>query len=255
MANKELKDRGSRKHLLDLVESPFRSSLNKLIARSGFRLAKKPHLQPYSRENADEWTEFEVEEYLGVRQDSRLPHIADGWWIPHKIGNNSRPTWDLIAQLHGEEDAPGILLVEAKANVTELNPKRSMSKSTGSRKSDANRKQIKRRIKETQRILNRLNRRRIKLPLRTHFQLVNRLAYSCHLASLGYKVVLLYPGFCKDTYFKDPILDDRHWQRIMGGYIEGVVSQSFPEIRHEFDSGGSLQMLIEVSEIESTSVR
>jgi hypothetical protein len=100
-----------------------------------------------------------------------------------------------------------------------------------------------------------LNRSKITLPFDEHYQLVNRLAYSCHLASLGYNVVLLYLGFCQDTYFDDPILNDRHWQRVMGGYMEDVVSQSFPEIRHDLDGGGSLQMLIETSEIKSVSVR
>ena len=77
-------------------------------------------------------------------------------------------------------------------------------------------------------ILNRLNGSRIKLPTDSHFQLVNRLAYSCHLATLGYHVVLVYLGFSNDAYFDDPIVDQRHWDRVMGGYIQGVVSQSFP---------------------------
>lgn len=257
MANSELKDRGSRKHLLDLVESDYRSSINTLIVRSGFQLDDDPKLQPYGRQNADAWTEFEIEEYLNelAGQDLRFPQIAEDWWLAHKTKNNSRPTWDLIGKLRSEGNAPGILLVEAKANVTELNPKKGMSRSSGSRNSDANENQIKKRIKETQRILNKLNRSRTKLPFDKHFQLVNRLAYLSHLASLGYNVVLLYLGFCQDTYFDDPILDNRHWQRVMGGYLEGVVSQSFPESRHTVDGGGSMQLLIETSEIKSISAR
>jgi len=254
MANQKLQPNGSRKHILDLLESDWRPSINTLISRSGFQLADEPHLQPYGIQNADAWVEFEIEKYLNNWM-SACPQIAENWWLAHKTNKNRRPTWDLIGELHGDNNRSGILLVEAKGNVKELTPKKGMTKSTGSQKSDANENQIKKRIRETQRVLNRLNRSKITLPFDEHYQLVNRLAYSCHLASLGYNVVLLYLGFCQDTYFDDPILNDRHWQRVMGGYMEDVVSQSFPEIRHDLDGGGSLQMLIETSEIKSVSVR
>lgn len=38
--------------------------------------------------------------------------------------------------------------------------------------------------------------------------------------------------------------DSDHWQRVMGAYMHGVLPQSFPETRIEFESGGSMAMLI-----------
>jgi hypothetical protein len=33
-----------------------------------------------------------------------------------------------------------------------------------------------------------------------------------------------------DTYFRaDYLRDDAHWQRVVGGYLQGVMPQQFPE--------------------------
>lgn len=243
---------GSRKHLLDLVESDFRPTINALVSQSGLQLADKPDLRPYGRQTTEARSEFELEEYLA----SHCPHdplIAEDWWIPHKTKDNKRPTWDLLAKLQDQDGASGLLLVEAKAHVKELKPQEGMSKPKDTDNSKENAEQIKRRIKETQKVLNRLNRTRIRLPCDNHFQLVNRFAYSCHLASLGWNVILLYLGFSGDTYFEDCIRNERHWQRVMGGYLNGIVSDSFPESLFAFNGNGSLQMLIEAREVSSAS--
>lgn len=83
------------------------------------------------------------------------------------------------------------------------------------------------------------------LDVSRHYQLANRVAYAWKLADLGLPVVLLYLGFTGDTYFDaDYIRDDAHWQRVIGGYMQGVVSQQFPERVHTLASGGSVQMLV-----------
>ncbi len=38
--------------------------------------------------------------------------------------------------------------------------------------------------------------------------------------------------------------DNDHWQRGMGAYMQGILTQSFPETWLEFESGGSMIMLI-----------
>src|SRR4051812_4218360 len=101
MANLELKDRGSRKHLLDLVSSAeFRPSLDRLLKRTGFRLAEEAHPQPSGRSDSGVWGEFEVEEYLAepTRRIARLATVEADWWIKTKSKRNRRPCFDLIAR-------------------------------------------------------------------------------------------------------------------------------------------------------------
>ena len=123
MANRELKDRGSRKHILDLVASPsFRHNLDATLAGTGYRLADNPYHQPYGRTHADAWAEFEAEEYFreSGRRIPHLPVIADDWWIRHMTPGNRRPCFDLIAHIQSlVDDSLGIMLVEAKAHCSE----------------------------------------------------------------------------------------------------------------------------------------
>lgn len=249
MANRELIDRGSRKHVLDLVESPqFTPAVNGILARSGFRLADEPHVQPSGRKDADAWSEFEIEEYL-ADEGRRLPGLAPipwDWWIKHRTATNRSPTWDLIARLQSLTDASqaGILLVEAKANLSELKIRDAKSDPTGSEKSLENHEHIKRQIAGATARLSKLGCGPFSLSEADHYQLANRLACSVHLAVMGYRVVLLYLGFSGDTYFRDPIEDECQWQRVVGGYLQGVVPQTFPEKDHLLGSG-SLRLLIQ----------
>jgi hypothetical protein len=258
MANRELKDRGSRRHVLDLVESPhFKKATNGIIARSGFQLATPSHHQPSGRQNADCWCEFEIEEYFAddARQFANLPVIKSDSWLTYRSAANRCPTWDLIAHLQSVKDdrQSGILLAEAKANIGELKIKDAKSKPTVSEKSKHNDAQIKRRIHEARISLNRLGCGSFYISDADHYQLANRLTYSVHLANQGYRVVLLYLGFTGDTYFADPITDEHHWQRVVGGYLQGVVPQTFPEHEHPMANGGSIRMLIQSQPIMEAS--
>jgi hypothetical protein len=249
MANRELKDRGSRKHVLDLVEAPqFTPIMNTILARSGFRLADNPHIQPFGRQNADAWSELEIEEYL-ADEGRRFPSLApipSDWWIKHRTATNRSPTWDLIAHLQSLTDVSqnGLLLVEAKANLSELKIKDAKSDPTGSDKSLENHERIQRQIQEAKAKLNGLGCGPFSLSEADHYQLANRLACSVRLAEMGYRVVLLYLGFTGDTYFRDPIEDESQWQRAVGGYLQGVVPQAFPEKDHPLGNG-SLRLVVQ----------
>ena len=115
--------------------------------------------------------------------------------------------------------------------------------------------QIKRRISETRTALNRLRCGTFCLSCEDHYQLANRLSYSVYLASQGYRVVLLYLGFLGDTYFDDQLTDPNQWQRAMGGYLQGVVPQQFPDRLHQVQGGGTLIMLIRSLPVFEVSVR
>ena len=63
MANSSLLDRGSRKHILDLLDSNCSAWADGILSGSAFTLAATPHLHPYGRQGVQAWTELEVEEY------------------------------------------------------------------------------------------------------------------------------------------------------------------------------------------------
>lgn len=250
MARNLYGDNGSRKHVLDLVESAqFHETLNSILLPTGFGLDHPALNQPSGRTDNHTYREYELEKYLAdpSRRMGKLPVIADDWWFAHKTGNNRRPIWDLIARLKkkGNSTVRGLLLVEAKAHENELKIKDSKEPPADtSEQSIKNDQQIRRRIKQSNTMLNRHRCGRFKLTVDSHYQLSNRMAYAAQLSALGYRVVLLYLGFTGDTYFKNSIRDNLHWQRSMGGYFQGVVPQAFPEQNHRLTNNGSLYLRI-----------
>ncbi len=139
----------------------------------------------------------------------------------------------------------GLLFVEAKAHEGELDwggKPLADDASEGSRQNHAN---ITAQVDKASADLNAHATPGFNLSINNHYQLANRITYLLKLASLGIPVVLLYLGFTGDDYFpNDYLRDDRHWQRVMGGYLQGVVPHRFPERRFTMPGGGSLEMLI-----------
>jgi len=144
------------------------------------------------------------------------------------------------------EGKKGIVLVEAKANEAELKLEGKPFEEDASRQSISNHQQIGECIAEACRGLNEKI-PDINIQRDSHYQLANRVAFAWKLAQCGMPVVLLYLGFLGDSGISDvgiPFRDNDHWQRVMGGYIQGILPQSFPETRIEFESGDSVVMLI-----------
>jgi hypothetical protein len=82
------------------------------------------------------------------------------------------------------------------------------------------------------------------LSINSHYQLANRLTYLWKMAECGVPTVLLYLGFTGDDSFKGYLRDDRHWQRVMGGYMQGIVPHSLPDQRHVFRNGTPIHLLV-----------
>tara|TARA_E500000305_G_C3965728_1_gene209394 strand:- start:135 stop:869 length:735 start_codon:yes stop_codon:yes gene_type:complete len=227
--------KGSQKHILSLVKSP--KLINSLIKDTKFRLAGMPHLVPTGDEK-DGAKEMSLETYLDQYPLTDLNPIKKNWWVQ----KGKRPTWDLLAHLTGDQKS-GILLVEAKANEAE---RKSFPKFNNY--ASDNQASIRKRFEETRIALFGLHRKRIHFDPESnsgHYQLINRLAYSFHLAGMGYHVILLYLGFLNDPDRNDKFLNDAHWQRAIGGCLEGTVSHRFPENVHRIgNAGGTLKMLI-----------
>lgn len=165
---------------------------------------------------------------------SKIP----SWWLRHAAGANT-PNWDLAlsALIEGE---PGLILVEAKANVPELSkggkaePLRSAEGKPDSHSTE-NHRQIAQAIVEARQALEPIL-PGISIAVDRHYQLSNRLAFAWRLASLGIPTVLLYLGFTGDDGIADvgdPFRDDAHWQSTFRGHLaqicpEGVLNRPVP---------------------------
>jgi len=233
--------RGSRKHILDLLgRSDFLEVFNNLLANSGAIVSDIDVHIPKGYDCSDE---IELRafgpKYLADLIDWSL---IRKWWPDYPAKS---PQWDLLTTctVVGKR---GLVLFEAKANEAELDWEGKSLGKKPSRKSIHNHGQIRECIFEACQSLNE------KIPginihRDSHYQLANRVAFAWKLAQCGMPVVLLYLGFLGDPSIADvgvPFHDNDHWQRVIGGYIQGFLPQSFPETRIEFETGGSMVMQI-----------
>jgi len=233
--------RGSRKHILDLVESiNFLEILNNLLKNSGATVSDEDIYIPkgYNEPEEMELRDFGPK-YLADLIDWSM---IRKWWPDHPAKS---PQWDLLTtySVAGER---GLILLEAKANEAELDWKGKSLLKNASEKAIHNHQQIGKCISEACQSLNK------KIPgvniqRDSHYQLANRIAFAWKLAQCGMSAVLLYLGFIGDSGISDvgvPFRDNDHWQRVMGAYMQGILPQSFPETRIEFESAGSMTMLV-----------
>ena len=224
--------RGSRKHVLDwTARRDFLTDLAELVALPGLDLSEatfKPrgvdapdeprleHFGPQIMPNHPAWSEIQR------------------WWLRRPQGANT-PNWD-IALTALIEGRPGLVLVEAKANVPELSKAGKPLAADASENSRRNRDRIGQAITEACSGW-RLQAPDARLDRDSHYQLANRLAFTWKVATLGIPVVLLYLGFTGDEGIADagePIRDDAHWQALFAGHARDVGVSSALERRLEF---------------------
>ena len=247
--------RGSREHVLGLLDSPnWPNTLEKIIGLQDVRVADEPHPIPIGHSSVAETDIDEyVRRYCGKEWPGADKELAQGkWWAPN---GGTRPQMDLICRItQGGKD--GLLFIEAKAHEGELDwggKPLAMDASEGSMQNHEN---IRQQIAKANTELNALCGTGFNLSLNSHYQLVNRLTYLWKLASIGVPVVLMYLGFTSDKYFENDYLrDDHHWQRIMGGYMQGVAPHGFPERGYSLTNGASLKMLVRSCCINTLSTK
>lgn len=244
--------RGSRKHVLDLIDlggPAFIEVMNGLLESSPLRLHGGSIWRPLGHHNNSEWYLHRFCQEFCQGSFDYQPLL--GWWVPEPW---RPPTWDLIATGR-VGDQFGVLLVEAKANESEFDwggKRLSPSASIGSKR---NHNQIDGCIQEANVALDDLCDGVFNLSIRSHYQLANRVAHLWKLATCGIPVVLLYLGFTGDTYFGDHFRLDGHWQRSMGGYLQGVVPQGIidrPVI--PLANGGTMQFLVRSRQVLGVSI-
>jgi hypothetical protein len=214
--------RGSRKHVLDWTGQPgFDGELIEMARPVACRLTPESIWQPRGH-GAPEEARLEAFGPRALPAQSIWPELQD-WWLKHKRGANT-PNWDIALSCE-VEGRPGLILVEAKANVPELaEVGKSFDEEAASERSRENHRQIGKAIAEARDALAPLL-PGIRIDRDRHYQLSNRIAFAWRLASLGVPTVLVYLGFTGDRGIADagePLSSDEHWQATFAGHLAKV---------------------------------
>lgn len=219
--------RGSLKHVLDWTsESLFDVELLALLSPVPVRLDAHSFWMPRGHRCPHE-----------ARLETFGPRVFPNhtaweeltqWWLHHRRGANT-PNWD-IAFRADVDGTPGLVLVEAKANVSEL--VKSGCKKPGERipsvRSQENDTHIRSAIEGVRQGLSK-SFPGITIGCDKHYQLSNRIAFAWKLADLGVPTVLLYLGFIGDTGIEDAgpmFTDDVHWQNMFAAHLAEVCPVS-----------------------------
>ena len=159
-----------------------------------------------------------------ARQGEIKREVLD-WWLAVRRGRVNTPNWDIASACH-IKGQPGLLLVEAKAHLGELRPKRDRCYS----KNPANRKRIQQAIKQANAALAAATGNPWHLSRDHHYQLSNRFAWAWRLADLGVPVALLYLGFrnAQEMDGKDTELfqSAAQWSDAVREYGKGAVDNA-----------------------------
>lgn len=126
-------------------------------------------------------------------------HLRDQlkkWWLKRVEGANT-PNWDLVSTCR-IQDAPGLLLIEAKAHYGELKDE---GKPRGNTEND---EQIRQAIRGANLGLNEITQKEWGLSAESEYQLSNRFAWAWKVASLGIPTILVYLGFLRADEMTKP---------------------------------------------------
>lgn len=187
----------------------------------------------------------DVEEAQLHNAPSLLPvndfgQVLSSWWLAHARLNSATPNWD-IASTCSVAGKRGLLLVEAKAHLGELNADDRCGAT------ETNRLCIKDAISEANSALNAIS-VGWDLSPDSHYQLCNRFAWAWKLATLGIPVILVYLGFLNANEMGDPFETHEEWQSAVSNYAQAVVPESVWG-RKLFVEGISIYPLIRSLEI------
>lgn len=242
--HKEL-DAGSRMHVLDLLDAPdFIPTMQGLIEDLPFRISEHSQWRPKGRHDPRESVLTGVADpFLSLEAKSELLD----WWLVHKRGAKL-PTWDLVMTASTPSGSNALILVEAKAHVSEFGtggkPKAVRETLDQRARSDANHQRIATAIDEASEFLGK-SIPGVLLTRDAHYQFANRVAFAWKLASMGVPVVLVYLGFTGDTAISKPgdfFADDHHWQSAFRSHI----APHFPSdtLEKEIDCGAASFWLV-----------
>lgn len=233
--------RGSRKHILDWVESPgFLAELTDLVKPVDLVIPTPAAYAPRGYGAPKEAQLSQVRSEFAVLNPVRN-ELRD-WWLKHPRGART-PNWDLVVacQIDGRS---GLLLVEAKANHAELKVDGISKIVKGSSNSRQNHRQIRLAIASARKGLAARG-IETRITAFNHYQLANRVAFMWKLATLGIPTVLVYLGFTGDSGIDDVgprIIDEADWRAAFNAHAKDIIPTSMLE--KKLDLGGAPAWLL-----------
>jgi hypothetical protein len=152
------------------------------------------------------------------------------WWLAVDHPLAADPNWDIAAAAMFPGDRPGLVLVEAKAHLTELSNEAG-GKRHQPRSSSANHERIGAAIGEACHALGGDD-AGVRLSRDHHYQFSNRVTFAWKVATEGIPTVLIYLGFTGDEAIAgaDGVIQDAaHWARTVSGHTANVLPSHYWE--------------------------
>jgi len=229
---------GSRMHVLDWIDGrsgDFTKSLNSLLAPSGAIVLPGMDMMPRGHGDPTEARLCRPCEPLLPRSTSLK---LRAWWLAVDKPTANDPNWDLVTTAMYPGDRPGLVLVEAKAHVSELANERFGKRVTSSTNS-LNHARIGEAISEARDGLSGTE-AGVGISRDKCYQLSNRVAFAWKLASEGMPIVLIYLRFAGDDMIAGPeglIRNGAHWRELMRSHANGIIPDGLWGRRITADSG------------------
>lgn len=233
--------RGSRLRCLMFTSTP-----REQVARCLTEL-----VQPYAIVEAESlWkprgfrdpADAKLDETPGLLSPDQQENVT-AWWLVNRRRANT-PNWDLVSTAT-IEDRPGLILVEAKAHLSELK----LDDQSGSSDPE-NRERIEEAIREANAGLNTIL-PSWSLSRDSHYQLSNRFAWGREVAELGMPAILVYLGFLNADEMADqgqPFHSARGWADAVRTYASGIVPGDAWDARME-TRGAAMRALVRAMDL------
>lgn len=152
--------------------------------------------------------------------------VKDEWWLKPKLGGNT-PNWDIVSSCTLNNQAKALIIVEAKAHISELDSAGKTLKKGANDNSTANHQSIEKAIIDANDGLNAAyTSKGFAISINQCYQLSNRFAFAWKLASLGIPVILMYLGFINAKGMGDYFQDDEVWMINLLAHSRGIIPEA-----------------------------
>ena len=215
---------GSRKKILDLIESPtYLKDINAMIKSAKAKVESTDKFLPLSKNKPKKPN---LNNFLAANYSKEMSAEFLNWWLKHPGPSAITPMFDIISTctIDGKK---GILLVEGRVNTGELfyNSIKKILSNLHTDNVMANQVSVENAINEANTSISKTV-KDIKLSTENCYQLSSRITEAWWLASKGIPVVLLYVGFLnyeKLSYKTHKIFTtDAEWQDLFKKHTEKV---------------------------------
>jgi len=152
--------------------------------------------------------------------------VKDEWWLTPKKGGNT-PNWDIVSSCSLDNGSKAIIIVEAKAHISELDRSGKKQKNDANNDSLANHTSIEKAINKANVGLNAAyDPQGFSISIERCYQLSNRFAFAWKLASIGIPVILMYLGFINAKEMGDYFKDDEDWAKNLLEHSSGIIPKA-----------------------------